>query len=114
MLYFILVKKKKKNIISKTQQQSLSLSVAMANRLNSTLSLPFGMPSWESNKRLQAQGILILTFFLNTWFCFVFFFFSFLKYILSGKMDSNPARLCWETLGVTLAFVILSVCVFNW
>ena len=52
MLYFILVKKK--NRISKTQQQSLSLPVAMASRLNSTLSLPFGMPSWESNKRLQA------------------------------------------------------------
>ena len=53
MLYFILVKKKKKRI-SETRQQSLSLLVAMANRLNSTLSLPFGMPSWESNKRLQA------------------------------------------------------------
>ena len=109
MLYFILVKKK--NRISKTQQQSLSLFVAMANRLNSTLSLPFGMPSWESNKRLQAQGILILTF------CFLvlfFFFFSFLKYTLSGKRDSTLARLCWETLGVTLAFVILSTCVFNW
>nr|POE90778.1 ninja-family protein afp2 [Quercus suber] len=39
------------------RQQSLSLPVAMANRLNSTLSLPFGMPSWESNKRLQAQGL---------------------------------------------------------
>ena len=86
----------------------------MANRLNSTLSLPFGMPSWESNKRLQAQGILILTFCFLVLFCFFFFFFSFLKYILSGKMDSNPARLCWETLGVTLAFVILSVCVFYW
>ena len=77
LFYLSFIKNKNKN--SKTQQQSLSLPVAMASRLNSTLSLPFGMPSWESNKRLQAQGILILTFFLNTWFCFVFFFFLLFK-----------------------------------
>ena len=72
------------------RQQSLSLPVAMANRLNSTLSLPFRMPSWESNKRLQAQGILILTFVCLFCCCCFFFWFPFLKYILSGKRNSNP------------------------
>ena len=103
LFYLSFIKNKNKN--SKTQQQSLSLPVAMASRLNSTLSLPFGMPSWESNKRLQAQGILILTF------CFLvlFFFFFFFLFKIHFKWEEGFYS-CKTMLGNTRSNI--SICYF--